>query len=77
MANRLTSDNNTSPDRIRHFGDPINFMAMNATTVMPSFKHRWNNSAQSYSGLVIKDAVPIHVLKRIHCKSPLMTKMQK
>ena len=27
---------------------------------MPSFKQRLNNSAHSYSGLFIKDAVPIH-----------------
>ena len=27
---------------------------------MPSFKQRWNNSAHSYSGLFIKDAVEIH-----------------
>ena len=45
MANRLTEDNNTSPDRIRHFGDTISFMDMSATTVMLRFKHRWNNSA--------------------------------
>ena len=60
MANRLTSDNNTSPDRIRYCRDPISFMDMNATTVMPSFKQRFNNSAHSYYGLFIKDAVPIH-----------------
>ena len=60
MANRLTSDNNTSPDRIRYFGVPFSAMDFNATTVMPSFKQRWNNSAHSYSGLFIKDAIPIH-----------------
>ena len=27
---------------------------------MPSLKQRWNNSAHSYSGLFIKDAVPVH-----------------
>ena len=32
----------------------------NAKTVMPSFKQRWNNSAHSYSGLFIKDAIPVH-----------------
>ena len=37
MANRLTEDNNTSPDRVRYFGDPISAMDFNATTVMPSF----------------------------------------
>ena len=50
MANRLTEDNNTSPDRIRYFGDLIGAMDCNAKTVMPPFKHRWNNSAHSYSG---------------------------
>ena len=64
MANRLTEYNSTSPDRIRYFGDPISFMDMNATTVMPSFKHRWNNSAHSHSGLFIKDAVPIHDVEK-------------
>ena len=60
MANRLTPDNNTSPGRIQYFGDPISFMDMSATTVMLSFKQRFNNSAHSYSGLFIKGAVPIH-----------------
>ena len=64
MANRLTEDNNTSPDRIRYFGDPISAMDFNAKAVMPSFKHRWNNSAHSYSGLFIKDAVPIHDVEK-------------
>ena len=59
MANRLTSDNNTTPDRIRYFGGPTSAMDFNATTVMPSFKQRWNNSAHSYSGLFIKDVIPI------------------
>ena len=27
---------------------------------MPSFKQRWRNSAQSYSGLEIADKVPLH-----------------
>ena len=64
MANRLTSDNNTSPDRMRYFGGPTSFMDMNATTVMPSFKQRFNNSAHSYSGLFIKDAVPVHDVEK-------------
>ena len=50
MANRLTSDNNTSPDRVRYFGDPISFMGFNAKAVMPSFKQRFNDSAHSYPG---------------------------
>ena len=64
MANRLTEDNNTSPDRIRYLGDPICAMVFNAKTVMPSFKHRWDNSAHSYSGLFIKDAAPIHDVEK-------------
>ena len=60
FANRITTDNNTSPNRIRYFGDPISAFDFNTTTVMPSFKQRWNNSAHSYSGLFIKDAVPLH-----------------
>ena len=60
FANRITSDTNTSPDRIKYFGDPISAMDFNATTVMPSFGFRFNNSAHSYKGLFIKDAVPLH-----------------
>ena len=60
FANRITSDTNTSPDRIRYFGDPISAMDFNAKTVIPSFGFRWNNSAHSYKDLFIKDAVPLH-----------------
>ena len=60
MANRATEDNNTSPDRVRYFGDPISAMGFNATTVMPSFKTRRKQSAHSCSGLFIKGAVPVH-----------------
>ena len=54
MANRLTEDNNTSPDRILYFGDPISAMGLNVEAVMPSFKQRFNDSAHSYSGLQIR-----------------------
>ena len=54
MAKRLTEDNNKSPDRKRYSGDPISAMDFNAKTVMPSFKHRWNNSASSYSGYLLR-----------------------
>ena len=64
FANRITEDTNTSPDRIKYFGDPISAFDFNATTIMPSFKQRWNNSAHSYSGLFIKDAVPLHDVER-------------
>ena len=60
FANRITEDNNTSPDRIRFFGDPISAFDFNATTVMPSFGFRFNNSAHSYKGLFIKYAVTLH-----------------
>ena len=60
MSNRLTEDDNTSPDIIKYFGDPVSMFGFNATTVMPSFGFRWNNSAHSYKGLFIKDAIPIH-----------------
>ena len=55
-----TPDNNTSPYRIRYFGDPVSMFDFQATTIMPSFKQRWNNSAHAYSGLFTKDAVPLH-----------------
>ena len=37
FANRITEDTNTSPDRIRYFGDPISMFDFQAKTVMPSF----------------------------------------
>ena len=64
FANRITSDTNTSPDRIRYFGDPVSMFDFNSTPVFPSFKQRWRNSAHSYSGLFIKDAVPLHDVER-------------
>ena len=60
FANRITEDTNTSPDRIRYFGDPVSMFDFNAKTVMPSMGFRWNNSAHSYKELFIKDAVPLH-----------------
>ena len=53
MGTRLTSDNNTSPDRIRYFGDPISAFGFNAKAVFPSFKQRFNNSAHSYAFWII------------------------
>ena len=64
FSNRITSDTNTSLNRIRYFGDPISAFDFNATTVMPSFGFRFNNSAHSYKGLFIKDAVPLHDVER-------------
>ena len=60
FANRITEDTNTSPDRIRYFGDPVSMFDFNAKTVMPSMGFRWNNIAHSYKELFIKDAVPLH-----------------
>ena len=64
FANKITSDTNTSPNIIKYFGDPISACDFNATTIMPSFKQRWNNSAHSNSGLFIKCAVPLHDVDR-------------
>ena len=64
FANRITSGNDTSPDRIRYFGDPISMFDFQAKTAMPSFKQRWGNSVHSYSGLFIKDAVPLRVVEK-------------
>ena len=69
FSNRITSDTNTSPNRIQYFGDPMSVDDFNATTVMPSFKQRWKHSAHSYSGLFVKDAVPLHGVER----NPLTT----
>ena len=60
FANRITEDTNTSPGRIRYFGDPISAFDFQATTVMFSFKQRWKQSAHSYSGLEIADKAPLH-----------------
>ena len=60
FANRITEDDNKTPNRVRYFGDPISMFDFNAKTVMPSMGFRWNNSAHSYKGLFIKDAVPLH-----------------
>ena len=59
LSNRIASDTNTSPDRIRYFGDPVSMFDFNAKSVMPSMGFRFN-SAHSYKGLFIKDAIPLH-----------------
>ena len=51
---------NNNPNRIRYFGDPISALDFGSTTVMPSMSFRWKNSAHSYKGLFIKDAVETH-----------------
>ena len=74
LCNRLTEDTNTQPDRIRYFGDPISVLDFNATTVFPSFRHRWRNSAHSYVGLQIADKTPIHdTQKNARVPPPLET----
>ena len=71
FSNRITEDTNTSPDRIRYLGDPISMFGFQAKTVMPSFGFRFNNSAHSYKGLFIKDAVPLHdIMKNPLTPSP-------
>ena len=65
FSNIITSDTNTSPDRIRYFGDPVSMFDFNATTIMPSFEQRWRNSAHSYSGLEIADQIPLHDTMKI------------
>ena len=51
---------NNNPNIIIYLGDPISALDMNSTTVMPSFKQRFNNSAHSYAGLEIADKFPLH-----------------
>ena len=67
MSNRLISYNNTSPDRMRSFGDPVSMFDFNSTIVMPSMGFRWKNRAHSYKGLQIADKVPL----RYTPKNPL------
>ena len=70
FANRITEDTNTPPDRIRYFGDPVSMFDFNSTTVMPSMGFMWGNSAHSYKGLFVKDAVPIHDVERNPLSAP-------
>ena len=56
FATRITEDTNTSPDRIRRFGDPVSMFDRNAQTVytgvsLNPFKNH------SYRGLEIADKV--------------------
>ena len=55
---------NNNPNRIRYFGDPISALDFNSTTVYPSFKTRWKQSAHSYAGLEIADKAPLHDVDR-------------
>ena len=62
--NRITEDTNTSPERIRYFGDPVSMFDFNSTTVMLSMGFRWKSSAHPYKGLQIADKVPLHDVER-------------
>jgi hypothetical protein len=53
-----------NPNRIRYFGDPISALDFNSTTVYPSFKTRWKQSAHSYAGLEIADKIPLHDVEK-------------
>ena len=65
--NRITPDTNTPPDRMKYFGDPISMFDFNATTIMPSFKQRWDNSAHTNSGLFKKRMLcPYTMSSEIH-----------
>ena len=64
FANRITPYTNTSPGRIGYFGDSVSMFDFSSTAVFPSFKQRWNNSAHPYSGLFIKDAVPLRDVEK-------------
>ena len=64
FANRITEDTNTSPDRIRYFGDPASMFDFNAKTVMTPFGFRCDNSAHSYKGLQIADKAHVHDIER-------------
>ena len=55
---------NNNPNRIRYFGDPISALDFNSTTVYPSFKTRWKQSAHSYAGLEIADKIPLHDVEK-------------
>ena len=54
----------TSPNRIRWAGDPISAFDFGSTTVYPSFKTRWKQSAHSYAGLEIADKIPLHDVEK-------------
>ena len=60
MPTVSSNSSGTNPNIIRWAGDPISALDFNSTTVIPSFKQRFNNSAHSYSGLQIADKVQIH-----------------
>ena len=66
FSNRITS----GPNRIKYFGDPISMFDFNATTIMPSFKQRWNNSAHSYSGFLFRMLYLYTMLKNMLEPSP-------
>ena len=72
FANRITEDINTSPDRIRYFGDPVSMLDFNSTTVMPSMGFRWEIAhilIRDYR--YVADKVPLHdAMKNTLTSSP-------
>ena len=66
FANRTTEDTNTSPDRIKYFGDPVSMFDFNSTTVMPSMGFRLKNSEHYYKGFFIKMLYQFMTPLKIH-----------
>eukprot|EP00972_Heterocapsa_arctica_P057957 8550391-Heterocapsa_arctica.AAC.1 len=46
--------------RVRYLGDPISMLDFGASTKIPSFGRRWNQSAHGFQGLSIPDKIPVH-----------------
>ena len=68
FSNRIISDTNTSPDRIRYFGDPVSMFGYNSTVAVRQLCFQWVSggkiSAHSYKGLQIADKVTLHDTKK-------------
>ena len=62
VGDRLTTQPESNPDRIRYFGDPISVLDFNAKTVMPPLGFRMTHPAHTYKGLSIPDKVEEHDL---------------
>ena len=60
VGDRLTTQPESNPDRIRYFGDPISVLDFNAKVVMPSAGFRMTHPAHTYANLSIPDKVPEH-----------------
>ena len=77
MGTRLTEDNNTSPDRVRCFGDPISAFDCQAQTVMPSFKQRGKSQHIHILVYLCRMQCLSMILKRTHYSRPQMIRMPK